>query len=73
MPLRFFPDWVVKISYLTPFPHILNTVVEVYLDVLEGTELIYAILFQLFWIIALFLTTQVTLRAGMRRLEILGG
>ncbi len=73
MPLRFFPDWVIKISYLTPFPHMLNTVVEVYLGVLNGTEIIYAIVFQLFWVITLVFTAQVTLRAGIRRLVILGG
>jgi ABC-2 type transport system permease protein len=73
MPLRFFPDWVVKISYLTPFPHMLNTVVEVYLGVLQGSELLQAIALQILWIIALLLAAQVTLRAGVRRLVILGG
>ena len=73
MPLRFFPEWVVKISYLTPFPHMLNTVVEVYLGILQGTELIYALAFQLFWICILYLAVQVTFRAGIRRLVILGG
>lgn len=73
MPLRFFPDWVIKLSYLTPFPHMLNTVVEVYLGVLQGTELIQALTFQIFWIIALLVTVQLILRAGVRRLVILGG
>lgn len=73
MPLRFFPDWIIRLSYLTPFPHMLNTVVEVYLGVLQGPELIEAIAFQLFWIILLLLVAQVTLRAGVRRLVILGG
>ena len=73
MPLRFFPDWVVKLSYLTPFPHMLNTVVEIYLGVLQGPELILALLFQVLWIVGLLLATQLTLRAGVRRLVILGG
>jgi ABC-2 type transport system permease protein len=73
MPLRFFPDWVTKLSYLTPFPHMLNTVVEVYLGVLDGIDLLQAITFQIIWIIILFLVGQITLRAGIRRLVILGG
>jgi ABC-2 type transport system permease protein len=73
MPLRFFPEWVLRISYLTPFPHMLNTVVEVYLGILQGTDLVQAIMLQLVWIIILFLAGQVILRAGVRRLVILGG
>ena len=73
MPLRFFPPWVIKLSYLTPFPHMLNTVVEVYLGVLQGIKLLQAITFQFLWIIALLIMVQFTLRAGVRRLVILGG
>jgi ABC-2 type transport system permease protein len=32
MPLRFFPGWVLRLSYLTPFPHTVNTIVEIYLN-----------------------------------------
>jgi ABC-2 type transport system permease protein len=73
MPLRFFPEWVVRISYLTPFPHMLNTVVEIYLGILQGADLIFALTFQFVWICILFLAVQVTFRAGVRRLIILGG
>jgi ABC-2 type transport system permease protein len=73
MPLRFFPDWVIKLSYLTPFPEMLNTVVEVYLGVLKGPELLKALAFQLMWVLVLFLGAQFVLRAGVRRLVILGG
>ena len=73
MPLRFFPEWIVKLSYLTPFPHMLNTVAEVYLGVLQGAELIIAISFQFLWIGILWLGAQITYRASVRRLVILGG
>jgi ABC-2 type transport system permease protein len=73
MPLRFFPEWVIKLSYLTPFPHMLNTVIEVYLGILQGAELVYALAFQLLWICILFFAVQVIFRAGIRRLVILGG
>jgi ABC-2 type transport system permease protein len=73
MPLRFFPDWVVKISYLTPFPLILNTVVEIYLGVLQGPEVLQTIALQILWVLTLWLGSLFVLRAGVRRLVILGG
>jgi ABC-2 type transport system permease protein len=73
MPLRLYPDWVVRICNLTPFPHMLNTVVEVYLGVLQGPELIQALLIQALWVVGLVAVGQLVLRAAVRRLVILGG
>jgi ABC-2 type transport system permease protein len=73
MPLRFFPEWVSDLSYLTPFPHMVNTVVEVYLGVLRGPALIQALLAQLLWFLGLAVAAKLLLRAGVRRLVILGG
>ena len=73
MPLRFFPQWVVDISYLMPFPHMFNTVIEIYLGIIQGPALLGAIGQQILWIVILFLAGQITLRAGVRRLVILGG
>jgi ABC-2 type transport system permease protein len=73
MPLRFFPDWVIKVSYLMPFPHMFNTVIEIFLGVIKGTDLILAILFQMLWATGLILLSQIVLRSGIRKLIILGG
>jgi ABC-2 type transport system permease protein len=73
MPLRFFPDWFVRLCYLTPFPHTVNTVVEVYLGLLSGPDLARALLGQLLWLLGLVAAGQVVLRAGVRRLVIQGG
>jgi ABC-2 type transport system permease protein len=73
MPLRYFPDWVVRLCYLTPFPHTVNTVVEVYLGLLTGPEVAQALLGQIAWLLALVLAGHVVLQAGVRRLVILGG
>jgi ABC-2 type transport system permease protein len=73
MPLRFFPDWVQQIAYATPFPHLLNTVVEVYLGVLTGVSLLNVLLIQLAWITGLILVGHVLLKTAVRRLVILGG
>ncbi|MBK5106914.1 MAG: hypothetical protein JJE12_02225 [Anaerolineales bacterium] len=73
MPLRFFPEWFVKLCYLTPFPYTINVVVEVYLGLVQGSALVTVILAQIAWILILVLAGMMTLRAGVRRLEILGG
>ena len=73
MPLRFFPEWFVKLCYLTPFPYTINAVVEVYLGLIDGNALVGIILAQIAWVLFLVLAGMVTIRAGVRRLEILGG
>ncbi len=73
MPLRFFPEWVQTLAYLTPFPHMLNTVVEVYLGVVTGPALVQALLAQALWAFGLVVLCQFVLARATRRLVILGG
>ncbi|HEY3291834.1 MAG TPA: ABC-2 family transporter protein [Anaerolineae bacterium] len=73
MPLKFFPDWFVTLCNLTPFPAMVNTVVEVYLGVLTGPALLQALLVQAVWLAMLIIVAQLVMRAGVRRLVIQGG
>jgi len=73
MPLRFFPDWLEKICYLTPFPHMFNSVIEIYLGVIQGFDILKTLGFQLLWILILILISQLVLKAGLKNLSILGG
>jgi ABC-2 type transport system permease protein len=73
MPLRFYPDWYVALANLTPFPAMVNTVVEIYLGVLTGPQILAALAWQAVWVLVLFAIGQVMLRFGVRRLVILGG
>lgn len=73
MPLRFYPDWFVRLCAMTPFPSVVTTPVEIYLGVLTGTKMVQAILVQCLWGLALYLIGQMMLRAGVRRLVIQGG
>ncbi len=73
MPLRFLPEWTQQLAYFTPFPHMLNTVVEVYLGILTGPALLNALLIQALWSLGLILVAQMILRAAVKRLVILGG
>jgi len=73
MPLRFFPDWFVRICNLTPFPSMVNTVIEVYLGVLSGPAVARVLLGQVVWIVLLTALSRLVLRAGVRHLVIQGG
>ena len=73
MPLRFFPEWVQTLANFTPFPHMLNTVVEIYLGVLQGPEVLYALATQAAWAAALIALAQLVLARATRRLVLLGG
>jgi ABC-2 type transport system permease protein len=73
MPLRFFPDWFVHLCSYTPFPYMVNTVVEIYLGVLSGTHLLIELTKQAVWVILLVMICQLTLRSGVRKLVIQGG
>lgn len=73
MPLRFYPAWVVRLCNLTPFPSMINTIVEVYLGVLTGPAMARALLGQLLWIVILLSAARLVLRAGVHKLVIQGG
>ena len=73
MPLRFYPDWFIALANLTPFPSMVNTIVEIYLGVVSGPQMVHALLIQVVWIVGLVVIGQMVLRAGLRRLVIQGG
>lgn len=73
MPLRFFPDWFVRVCYLTPFPHTINTIVEIYLGILTPGQTLRALFLQLAWFVVLTLAGDRLLRRGIQKLVIQGG
>jgi ABC-2 type transport system permease protein len=50
-----------------------NTVMEIYLGVVQGFDLLWALLAQAAWAVIMVVICQVTLRLGLRRLVIQGG
>jgi ABC-2 type transport system permease protein len=73
MPLALFPEWVQRLASLTPFPQMLNVVVEIYVGKLAGPALAQALLGQAFWAVLLVALGQVVFRTAVKRLVILGG
>jgi ABC-2 type transport system permease protein len=73
MPLRFFPEWLQTALHFTPFPHIMNTIIEVYIGSISGAALLELLLVQTFWAAALYALAQFILARASKRLVILGG
>lgn len=73
MPIRFFPEWFARLCYLTPFPHAVNTIIEVYLGLVQGPEILMALLGQAAWVVGMIAVGQIVLHLGVRRLVIQGG
>jgi ABC-2 type transport system permease protein len=73
IPLRFLPDWFVKICYLTPLPRMVYTPIEIYLGLLSNQDILTALVSQIFWLVILSILGQAIMRLGVRRLVIQGG
>jgi ABC-2 type transport system permease protein len=70
MPLRFFPDWLQDALALTPFPHMMNSTIEIYIGSSNPLELLGL---QTFWTIVLTIAAHLILARATKRLVILGG
>jgi ABC-2 type transport system permease protein len=73
MPLNYFPDWFVQLAYATPFPSMVFTVIQVYLENLSGIELIQGLMGQVLWLLILLILIQIVFKAGVRQLVVQGG
>jgi ABC-2 type transport system permease protein len=73
VPVAFFPDWLKTIAYLTPFPAMIETPVQIYLGILQGQAIAPALLTQALWFVALYAVGRWLLAAGVRKLVIQGG
>jgi ABC-2 type transport system permease protein len=73
VPLAFMPAWLQTLCYLTPFPGMINTPVEIYLGRATDGGALVLIGLQVGWFIALMLLGRLMAYAGRRKLTIQGG
>jgi ABC-2 type transport system permease protein len=73
MPLRLYPDWFRAFCELLPFRSMVSTPLEIFLGLLDGPELAWALLNQIIWSLILVAVAQLVLNRGVRRLVIQGG
>ena len=72
-PVRLFPAWFQTICYLTPFPSMLNTSIEVFSGVLTGWDAWKMIAQQIGWGVVIFAVGRFVLYMGLRKLTLEGG
>lgn len=73
MPLRLYPEWFQRLCEMTPFPAMVSTPLQLFLGQLSGPQLMWAMVSQVLWAIALLALAHLTLNRGVRRLVIQGG
>ncbi|HKJ26815.1 MAG TPA: ABC-2 family transporter protein [Anaerolineales bacterium] len=73
MPLAFYPEIVQKIAYITPFPQTVYVPIEIFLGLLNESQIWNALGRQALWAVGLILAGQIVQRAGVRRLVVQGG
>jgi ABC-2 type transport system permease protein len=73
IPLAFMPVWLQTLCYLTPFPGMINTPVDIYLGRTTGGAALSLIALQVGWAIVLMMLGRLAAYAGRRKLTIQGG
>lgn len=73
VPLYFFPQWLKNITNMLPFKDMIYTPISIYLGLNSGSQAINAILFQIIWIVILFIISRVFYKAAVKKVVIMGG
>ncbi len=73
VPLWFFPDWLETSFCALPFPDIAFTPLAIYVGEIEGSDIWFAVLRQLGWVVALSALGAWLAHRGMRKLSVQGG
>ncbi len=73
VPVAFFPDWLKFAVSFTPLPAMVNTPIEIYVGIVQGTALWAALGSQLAWAVVMALLCEWVYRRGVQKLIIQGG
>lgn len=73
LPIWFMPSVLRKIVSFTPFESIYFTPVRIYLGELTGTDILYSMAVQVFWIILLSVIGNLFWKKGVKKLIVQGG
>jgi ABC-2 type transport system permease protein len=72
-PLDILPEAIQKILFLTPFPYQLYFPISVYMEKVQGAELLKGMLTQAAWVIAAYVLARFAWYRGIRRYSAVGG
>lgn len=73
IPIVWFPDWLLAIARLTPFPSMIQTPIDTLSGRVPPAEAVGLVALQAVWILVLWLAAWLMLRAGVRSVEVQGG
>jgi ABC-2 type transport system permease protein len=73
VPVAMFPEWLHTLAYLTPFPSVLQSPIDVVSGHVTGAEAFATVGMQVFWLAATCLVGRVLLNAGRHKLVVQGG
>jgi ABC-2 type transport system permease protein len=73
MPLDLFPDWLANFARLTPFGASVYLPIEIFINNVQGTALLEAVLIQILWVLFFIVIDHLVLSRGIRKLVIQGG
>lgn len=72
-PIYLFPDWLLTLALLTPFPSMMQLPIDVLSGQAAGAVAWQHLGVQVVWLAVVLAVGQLTTRAGRRRLEVQGG
>lgn len=73
IPIAFFPKWAQVITNLLPFSSAIYTPSMIYLGKINGADILFALVLQLFWVIVLMIISKKMWKSLIKSLTILGG
>jgi len=72
LPLTFYPEWVQKILFLSPFPYVFYFPTRIMIGEISGIEMIQDFGLTLFWILFFTLLYRFLWRLGLKRFSAVG-
>jgi ABC-2 type transport system permease protein len=73
VPIRYFPDWLQQVVLALPFASMVQSPADIFVERVQGTDLLGVVLGQVFWAIALLALAQVVVAVATRRVVVQGG
>lgn len=73
IPLPFYPEKLQRIMELLPFASMQNVALRIYSGSMTDSEMLRAIILQIFWLIVITLAGQLLCRVAVRKVSVQGG
>jgi ABC-2 type transport system permease protein len=73
VPIRYFPDWLQPIVLALPFASITQTPADLFVERIQGADVLGPLVLQLVWAIVFLAAAQLVTLLAIRRVVIQGG